>query len=211
MKKNWFVNISSITVAGILASTMAVWAADKVVVVPLNTCTKGYPCYPTEPCYTFDPATRNVGNCFDGKFLLYAATHSCQCVEQIGPREEFCDGTDNDCDGVIDEDAGCLCEVGEERFEDCGYLGQVDICKGTRVESYIHCCGINDPEEKVYLCVRGIGYPFKLDQPDMDNDGFSEPEDCNDGNPEIFPGADEICNTVDDDCDYIVDEGCPSF
>ncbi len=31
--------------------------------------------------------------------------------------------------------------------------------------------------------------------------------DCNDGNKAVFPGAVEVCNTIDDDCDAAIDEG----
>ncbi len=42
---------------------------------------------------------------------------------------------------------------------------------------------------------------------DSDLDGFSPNQgDCDDGNPNIHPGASEFCNLIDDDCDGSVDE-----
>ena len=43
---------------------------------------------------------------------------------------------------------------------------------------------------------------------DGDGDGFDDGIDCDDGDPAVYPGAEEICNGVDDDCDGTVDEGC---
>ena len=41
---------------------------------------------------------------------------------------------------------------------------------------------------------------------DRDQDGYREDEDCDDTDPAIFPGADELCNGLDDDCDEEIDE-----
>ena len=52
-------------------------------------------------------------------------------------------------------------------------------------------------------------YQERLDAlTDNDGDGLSEEDgDCNDADPTVFPGADERCNELDDDCDAEVDEG----
>ena len=41
---------------------------------------------------------------------------------------------------------------------------------------------------------------------DDDGDGSLYPDDCDDLDPAVLPGADELCNGVDDDCDDIIDE-----
>jgi len=53
---------------------------------------------------------------------------------------------------------------------------------------------------------------------DTDGDGYGNPAssacthselDCDDSDPEIYPGAEELCgNQLDNDCDGIVDEEC---
>ena len=205
MKKVFFILIST----AVLLPGISLYAADKVVVIPLSANMNCYPCYPTEPCYTFAPETRNIGQCADGKFLLNATSHTCSCVEDQGPSEEYCNNLDDDCDGQTDEGDVCLCDVDEEREEMCGEYNLVDICTGILDEGYIHCCGTTDPEDKVYACVRGVGRDFKLDILDADDDSYSIPQDCDDNNPDVHPDIPEICNTIDDNCDYIIDERCP--
>ncbi|MCA9571851.1 MAG: putative metal-binding motif-containing protein, partial [Myxococcales bacterium] len=43
---------------------------------------------------------------------------------------------------------------------------------------------------------------------DNDGDGFPACEECNDADAAVNPGAEEVCNEVDDNCDGEVDEGC---
>jgi hypothetical protein len=83
------------------------------------------------------------------------------------------------------------------------------------VENYCNCLGVDE----------GGLYPNNLDYCnnllcDFDNDGhcavdrevanpFELPDDdCDDTNDLIYPGAPEICDTLDNNCDDIIDEGC---
>ncbi|HCH62648.1 MAG TPA: hypothetical protein DFR83_07590, partial [Deltaproteobacteria bacterium] len=42
---------------------------------------------------------------------------------------------------------------------------------------------------------------------DADGDGTPASADCNDTDPAVFPGAEEVCNGIDDNCDGAIDEG----
>jgi hypothetical protein len=47
---------------------------------------------------------------------------------------------------------------------------------------------------------------------DSDGDGSTSCDDCDDSDPNSFPGAEEVCDGLDNDCDGAIDEGdvcCP--
>ncbi len=45
---------------------------------------------------------------------------------------------------------------------------------------------------------------------DADGDGYPETVDCDDSNAEVHPGASEVCNGIDDDCDGAADLQVPA-
>lgn len=54
------------------------------------------------------------------------------------------------------------------------------------------------------LCVNGVCQPCE----DQDGDGWTNCDgDCDDNNPNVYPGAPEQCNGIDDNCDGLLDEG----
>ena len=79
--------------------------------------------------------------------------------------------------------------------------------------------GVNDPHQLTFTVIDLDGYSATAQAEfevwsdstiDNDLDGYSEIEgDCDDTDPDVFPGAEELCNGVDDDCDELVDDEDP--
>ncbi len=91
---------------------------------------------------------------------------------------ELCDQLDNDCDGEVDEDARI------PHWPDCDGDGHGNLYR----EPFEACRG--EAEATPAGCVAvPVG------------------DDCNDTRVDAFPGAPELCDRVDNDCDGTVDEG----
>jgi hypothetical protein len=89
---------------------------------------------------------------------------------------EACDGADNDCDGVIDNDTTDA------------VIWYADADGDTH----------GDPATSMYACAAPAGYVSTLD-------------DCWDGAADVHPGAPEVEDGVDNDCNGVVDEGSDGF
>jgi hypothetical protein len=150
--------------------------------------------------------------------------------------EELCDGVDNDCDGEIDEGVSTtfFADGDGDGFGDpaltaeaCqitdGWVTTGNDCDDSEPTTYPsaseRCDGIdNDCDGEIDEDVLGEWYA------DADADGFGDPDavleecdppsgyiadstDCNDSAPSAYPGATEICDEIDNDCDGVIDEG----
>jgi len=145
------------------------------------------------------------------------------CDPWEGVELEKCDGKDNDCDGLTDEDLGfTACGVGPcYHTQDNCVDGEPQACdpiEGVEVETCDgvdnDCNGFVDEQgaqgcDTFFLDADGDGHgtgeavcacgPGPLYKASVD-------DDCNDLNPWIFPGGTELSDGVDNNCDQVTDE-----
>jgi len=135
----------------------------------------GCPCADGErrPCYGGPAGTRGVGLCVDGVAICAGGMLGSECLEDVLPASEVCNGIDDDCDGMIDE--------------------------GVIPRFYVDVDGDGYGQTAMFIedrCNPPMGY-------------VAAAGDCDDTLPTVRPSAPDLCNTIDDDCDGMIDEGAP--
>ena len=156
--------------------------------------------------------------------------------------DEVCNGTDDDCDGLVDEDAidvttwyadgdGDRFGTADDTVLACeppqGYVDVDGDCDDTSASvnpSALELCdGIDNDCDTLVDGADGDATDGNTWYEDLDEDGYgsevvtatgcSQPPgyvaisgDHDDANAAVNPGAVEVCNGVDDDCDGRVDE-----
>mgnify|MGYP002631260395 CR=1 FL=1 len=158
----------------------------------------------TRACDAPENASLDVRDCDDGDATVY----------EDAP--ERCNERDDDCDGTVDEDAVDPRLYWEDDDGD-GY--------GALANSTTGCSAPSGFVDNADDCDDADGdiHPDSVWYADVDRDGYGDPmtevlsceqpfgavdnaDDCDDEVDWKYPGAQEICNVEDDDCDETVDE-----
>jgi len=168
-------------------------------------------------CTTGEP-----GACSEG--ITECAAGSIICIQSHSPAAELCEGLDNDCDGIVDEDFTDLGDACTEGIGECAADGS-KVCSG-------------DGAGTVCDAVPGAPLPELCDGLDNDCDGATDEDDlgtplnqsCYSGPPvtlgvgvcqggtltcvdgsygscdgEVLPTT-ETCDNLDNDCDGTADD-----
>lgn len=157
----------------------------------------------------------------DGRFVLFSSNATDLVPDVLIPVDEwgvaiaqsYVHDRDADGNGIFDEPGGIVTEllsVNAQGGAADAYGARQHISADGRfvaIRSYAKNLDPNFPPE----VANGMAHIYLIDRHapagDIDGDGFFEPEDCNDSNAAINPGASEILgNAMDENCNGMADD-----
>ncbi|MBI5846801.1 MAG: putative metal-binding motif-containing protein [Nitrospirae bacterium] len=219
---------ASIFLNGKLLATATIGARGAVTKIPLDDCPTRITYYPDADNDGY-PGSGIIESCvkpagYKALDELFFSAPDCNDHDaSVHPGAvERCNGKDDNCNGLIDEsgDIAFYRDADGDGFGDP--LNMLLVCSHPAgyVSNNADC---NDSDSKEH--------PGQLWYKDADGDGYSDmttndtscrrpngyktsselislAKDCNDNDASVYPGAVELCDRKDNDCDGIVDNQC---
>lgn len=121
------------------------------------------------------------------------------------PDDSLCDDGDP-CNGVETCDPVLGCQSGTPLVCDDGNECTTDFCDavtgGCVFQPVVDGTACDDGDiTTVTECIAGECTVISVD---FDQDGFDDSVDCDDNNDQVYPGAPELCDGLDNDCDGVI-------
>ncbi|MCB9596189.1 MAG: putative metal-binding motif-containing protein [Sandaracinaceae bacterium] len=177
---------------------------------PEGECTDDADCPAMNACAS---ATCELGSCFYQP-VAGACGSGLACVPETGCVEvpTSADGGTVRRDAGVGMDAGVVGmdgSVGVDAASPCDGVtcGEFEYCVDGACTPYGPCRGDGTCAVGTEVCHSRRCIPGDVD---VDGDGVPASMDCDETNPNLYPGNLERCNMLDEDCDDLVDEGDPA-
>ena len=169
----------------------------------------------------YGDAATGVATCDPGAGWVMDATDCDDARADINPAaSEVCDGIDNDCDALVDDNDDSLDSSGASSWytdadgDGYGDDGSVTTACAAPIGTSALGGDCNDADTAFHPgadesdCTDPTDYNCdgSTGSVDADGDGYAACEECDDASADNHPGADEYCDGTDNNCDGTVDE-----